>query len=212
MDILRELRSLGFSSTTYSETIVTFLHSPTSKVHSVPLGLRLARGRLWAQIYPGTLTRRILETIDFDRCCICVTMNPILFYKAVLYRDDLAYRTIEVEQGKFLCTEKCDAYVLSIIAERRTDGQFLTLAFEPIRLLYTRRKPRTANRAFFAILESLVYLTKMPHVDDSTRQRYLTTIQMLAETVKRCSKNRAIRRAILDIVERAQALAKPRQS
>ncbi len=210
--MLRELRSLGFSSTTYSETIVSFLHSPTNRVHTVPLGLRLARGRLWARIFPGTLTRKILETIDFDRCCICVTMNPILFYKAVLYRDNLAYRTIKVEQGKFLCVEKCDAYVLSITAERRVDSEYLYIAFEPIRLLYTRRKPRTANRAFFAILESLVYLTKMPYVDDSTRQRYLTTMQILAETVKRCSKSKAIRRAILDIIERAQALAKSRQS
>ncbi len=212
MDILRELRSLGFSPTTYSETIVSFLHSPTNKVHTVPLGLKLARGRLWARIYPGTLTRKILEDIDFDRCCICVTMNPILFYKAVLYRDNLEYRTIEIEQGEFLCIEKCDAYVLSIMAERRVDYRFLYIALEPVRILYTRRKPRTANRAFFAILESLVYLTKMPYVDDSTRQRYLATMQMLAETVKRCSKSRALRRAILDVIKRAQALAKSSQS
>jgi len=135
-------------------------------------------------------------------------MNPILFYKTVLYRDDLEYKVLEAEQRKFLCIEKCDAYVLSIIAERQVRQQFLYIAFEPIRLLYVRRKPRAANRAFFAILESLVYLTKMPYVDDSTKQCYLAMIQMFAETVKRCSKNKALRKAILDVVERAQTLAR----
>jgi len=206
MDVMRELRRLGFRTNTFSEAIVVFFHTRPNTVLTVPLGLKLVDEGLKARIYPSTKVRRVLESERFDKCCICITMNPLLFYKATLYREHLKYKVIRVDNEEYLCLRRCDAYVLCRVAKRYTSHQFLYLVFKPIKLAYSRRRPSVITRATLAVLEALICLTKMPYVDMATRKRYLNTMHMLMEIVKRCTGSRAIRTAMQDILQRAQKL------
>jgi len=209
--VMRELRRLGFRTNTIGEVIVVFFHTRLSTVLTVPLGLKLVDEGLKARIYPGTKTRKVLESENFDRCCICITANPLLFYKATLYREHLKYKVIKVNNEEYPCLRQCDAYVLCRVVKRYTSQQFLYLVFKPVKLVYSRRRPRVITRATLAVLEALIHLTKMPYIDVATRKHYLNTIQVLMEIVKRCTNSRAIRTAMQDILQRAQKLVIDKQ-
>ena len=206
MDVMRELRRLGFRANMFGEVIVVFFHTHSSSIFTVPLGLRLAAEGLKARIYPGTRTRKVLESESFDRCCICITTDPLLFYRATLYRERLRYKTIGSDGEEYLCLRQCDAYILCRVVKRYTSRRFLYLVLKPVKLVCSRHRPRVVNRATLAVLEALIYLTKMPYVDVATREHYLNMMQMLMEIVKRCTTSKAIRIAMQDILQRAQKL------
>ena len=50
MDVMRELRRLGFRTNTFGEVIVVFFHTRPSTVLTVPLGLKLVDEGLKARI------------------------------------------------------------------------------------------------------------------------------------------------------------------
>jgi len=206
MDVVRELRRLGFRANTFGEVIVVFFHTHSSSIFTVPLGLKLIAEGLKARVYPGTRTRKVLELESFDRCCICITTDPLLFYRATLYRERLRYKTIRANDGEYLCLRQCDAYILCRIVKRYTSRRFLYLVLKPIKLVYSRHRPRVVTRATLAVLEALIYLTKIPYVNAATREHYLSMMHMLMEIVKRCTTSKAIRIAMQDILQRAQKL------
>uniref|UniRef100_A0A7J3QER4 DUF447 family protein n=1 Tax=Ignisphaera aggregans TaxID=334771 RepID=A0A7J3QER4_9CREN len=65
-----------------------------------------------------------------------------------------------------------------------------------------KRYPKGFNRASAAIIEALIYYTKMPFVNEDEKKRALLKIEMCRETVYRSSENPMYRKIIDEIIKK----------
>ncbi|MDK6029204.1 DUF447 family protein [Ignisphaera sp. 4213-co] len=196
------LLELGFSENTYAETVALFLWN--SNKHVMALGLRFRNGFLYSRVFKGSKMYEVLrssEKAENIQCIVCISSNPVLFYNAVLNKSEVLKCFENLECFKSFC----DASIETVVANSIVSDEFVEVFLKPIKIGIYRRIPRVFTRASAAIIEALVWYTKMVFADESRRREYLNRILMLRDVVYRSSLNKVYREIIDDVVVHAQS-------
>jgi hypothetical protein len=189
------LRELGFTHDTWGETITAFYNANNELVTVMPLGLKLSSPnecRLLGRVFQGSkLYDYILRHgVTKLRCIVCVTLDPQVFYKAVLMKDEVVKLFATLSQ----CPTICDACITGL-------GMFSVKeeAIEvSIDVLGTTIKglPKVFTRAGAAIIEALVWLTKLSYVECDKLDEVMSWLNFLKIVVYRSSQNETYRKLI----------------
>lgn len=198
MNTISLLKRIGFSKTTFSETIITI--NCISEYYTTPIGFKIDKGELVARVYKNT---KLFEFLIRSDCkyCLCITSNPLLFYRSVLDRSSLKYRFIEEIGAE--CIDKCDMYVKLDRIRVIDRGNYVFINFKPINVIVINKYPRVFRRVDYAFIEALIYYTKLPFVDREIRLNLLERIKWCREVIYRSSKYRLYRELINNIVMKA---------
>ncbi len=205
MDVLEttlNIFDLGFSEDTFGEVVAFF--SWSNSKHVMPLGLKFRNGFLYGRIFKGSKMYTILsdaKNIGNINCMVCISSNPMLFYNAVFNKGEVLKCCENVDCVKNFC----DACIETVVANSIVSDEFVEVFLKPIKIGIYRRIPRVFTRASAAIIEALVWYTKMVFADESRRREYLNRILMLRDVVYRSSLNKVYREIIDDVVAHAQS-------
>uniref|UniRef100_A0A7C4BCA6 DUF447 family protein n=1 Tax=Ignisphaera aggregans TaxID=334771 RepID=A0A7C4BCA6_9CREN len=206
-----KLPYLGFSSDTWGEVVVVFF-SDNSVVGLMPLGLRLSEGctlagRLYrgSRLYDYIITTRVSEL----QCNVCITEEPQLFYLAIFEKD----RAAKVF-GKCACPKRfCDACLIGLCRFHYIEGEDVARLVVNVEKVYFRKKiPRVFVRASAALVEALVWLTKMPYMRCNESEEALKRIELLKEVVYRSTQRERYIKLIEAIYARARKLVNSSES
>lgn len=201
-----ELKKLGFNSQTYSEVIVTVKHG--GLVNSSPIGVLARRGTLYFKLYEGSRTYLIFSERPRD-CVLNITSNPKLFYYAIFAKEKLKYtpgsRTLSPR------IVGCEGYVECEVGNLDFRTDYLRVEVKPILLDFKTIHPKTFNRAEPALIEALVWLTKLRGVSDNLDYyKVLERIKYNVETIYKSSRRRDLRRLARSVLREAERIYEQR--
>ncbi len=199
------LRKMGFSSTTYSEVIITLTKG--GEKYSMPIGVKYLRKRFEGRIYRKTRIADIILSQP-EKISVCVTRDPIIFYRAVLEKEKLEY--IEVSHYEAPCIVGCDACIICNIESISETNEWLRIVLNPVHTVIYNVYPRPFHRVEYGIVEALVYYTKLPYVDRATAEKYYNYILVFRETVYRSTTDKKYRAIIDKIVAKAKEVLNKR--
>jgi len=187
------LRKIGFSSLNYSETLLTIRFNNVD--YTIPFGVLYRKGLLYGRIYHGSRMYDYLKS-NVSHATICVTSNPLLFYYAVFDKSRLKYTYRSVSGLDYPLINGCDAYIYCTVYKRIVRRDRVNVWFKPVEVEVEHRYPRVFNRGLYAIVEALVYYTKLEYVSNSDRLKYVKYIEQCRESVYRSCKSKRLRRVI----------------
>jgi len=203
------LKSLGFSSLTYSEVLLSIRLGEA--VNPAPMGVILGRGgepRL--RVYKGQRTYDLLIGGARD-CVLNVTHDPVLFYNAIFRKAEIPYSPARMVSSPRI--RGCHAYVECSIKEISACSGHVEVFLKPLLIDASNRPVRTYNRAGPAIIEALVCYSKILHfreVDREEAQALKERIRVFMDIVHHSTKSQVLRRMITDVLGKAEdALAEP---
>jgi len=196
-NIVRTLRRLGFSTSTYSEVILSIKHG--NIVNYAPMGVLLVKDALHLRVYMGSLTYKLIMEGAKD-CVLNITSDPILFYNSIL--DKSRVKTVGSIKVKSPRISGCQGYIECLISDVVKTPRYLRVLLNPIHIDYYKIIPTTYKRASSAIIEALVYYTKLPYLKGSSGD-LLSKIKLCVNTVFRSTKNPKYRGLARDILLRA---------
>ena len=201
VSIDRVLRKMGFSSTTYNETILTIKW--VDGIYTMPFGVLYTRGFLRGRVFRGSKVYEVFKQKP-RYASLCVTHNPLLFYKAVFEKERIRYRDCVVNGLSQPCIMGCDACVFTVVENLVFRSDRVWVELKPIDIRVFNKYPRVFHRVDHAIVEALVYYTKIPFVSRGEACKYYGYILACRETVYRSSKYTAYRRIIDSILEKTR--------
>ena len=176
--MLRGLLShLGFSPRTFSEVILVL--ETGRGAHVQPLGVKLKGSSLWARVFKSTRLHEHLR--PSLRGSLNITYDPRAFFEPVIHGRLLSLEIRESPLGPYLSS--CDAVVFVEIAEVKEERAFSSVFFKPLGLIIEREHPLAPNRAFPALVEALVHLTRIRH---HARACDVQPVEDLAKKVRAC--------------------------
>jgi len=199
------LRKMGFSSTTFSEVILIVKHMDS--YYTMPFGVLYRHGLLWGRVFQGSRVYEVLMQRPLH-ATLCITQNPLLFYRAVFEKERLRYRELVVDGVMLPCIKGCSACVFTEIASIVFRESRAHVWLKPVEVHVVDKHPRTLHRAEYAIIEALVHFTKIPFTDREEACRHYQHILLCRDTVYRSSRSRVYRRIINSILERAERTLK----
>ncbi|ADM27124.1 hypothetical protein Igag_0276 [Ignisphaera aggregans DSM 17230] len=199
IEVYRLLLSMGFSEDTFIESVV-LVRRNSDIINVLPLGLRYDyRGFLLAKIYRGSRTYDIISKGLANKFTICLTQKPETFFYAI-FRKDIIINTFNEAK----CPRKlCDACIDTEIKSIEQGEDYLRVELKPVNITISQGYPKGFTRASAAIIEALVYYTKLPFVSDDEKRKYVERIKIMREIVYRSSKKDMYREMIDNIVDRA---------
>jgi len=181
---------MSFRSDTYNEVLLTLRSGDL--VNSAPVGVLYRRGKLYARIYSGSKTYESIKS-GVNKCSVCITLDPFLFYYAVLEKDKLRY--VFDEYTDYPCIVDCDTCIYGELEVLEEKQYYLWIAIKPERIKFYRRLPRVYHRCDYALIEALIYYTKIPYVEH-LREKYIEKIMSCRETIYRSTRSKRYREAI----------------
>ncbi|MEM1646580.1 MAG: DUF447 family protein [Ignisphaera sp.] len=193
MDLEKKIRKMGFSGSTYLE-VIAILYRGTEIVNIVPLGFILKKGKLVARIFRGSRTYKLITEGNTDRGRICIAKDATLFYLAIFKKEE-ALKTFNK-----LCTAYIDFNIVKVELKRN----YANIYGEPVGVKIVDRVPKGFTRASAAVVEALVWLSKIPYVDKRRKAIYENYVKMCVEVIRRSSRSRRYRAIAQDIVKYLQ--------
>lgn len=191
------LSSLGFSSETYSEVIIT--SSFNGEVHVAPFGVKTFKNLLYFRTYhPSTTYRNIVKS---GECVLNITSNAETFYNAIFHPERLEFEpSFKVSTPRI---RGLDGYVECILVNVKDFNLYSVLYCKPVHVEYKCILPRTFNRAEPAIIEALIHYTRVkPYLEagkTSDVQELIKRIEMCKYIVEHSTTNRELLKIIEDI-------------
>ena len=151
LDILQQL---GFKSDTFSEVILIL--DLGGRTHIQPLGVKLREGFLWARVFkPGRLYGEVRPGLKGS---LNITHDPRAFFEPVMRRSP----GLEISWRKgYPFLSGSEAVVLVEITSVEEKGDLKELFLKPLEVDIRREMPLVFNRAFPALLEALICLTRI---------------------------------------------------
>ncbi|MCS7111510.1 MAG: DUF447 family protein [Ignisphaera sp.] len=201
-DVLRLVRRIGFSKTTYLEAIAVFTDGAGAVLNTVPLGFKLRDGYIVSRVFRGGRTFSIVVSGLARQGYICVTQNPKLFYLS-LYEKDRAIQLLNTRRRGL-----CDARVEFSIEFTENHSSSVVIYLKPTAVAISRRIPRGFTRASASIIEALVWLTKIPYARGGRRKRIIEHVEHSLESVSRSSRSSVYRSIARKIREKMLELTK----
>jgi len=183
------LKDLGFSSDTYGETIIAFLggEDGDSIMSLMPMGFKLNDNcELVGRIFKGSFIYNVIleKKISKIPCIVCITRSPQTFYSAIFNKKILIRRF----KGGRCPRSYCDACVDGELTMEGVGDDIINVSIRPLSIKINRRVPLVFDRASAAIIEALVWYTKIPYVPCNEVYEILSRLRFYRETVSRASK------------------------
>ncbi|MFP3281143.1 MAG: DUF447 family protein [Vulcanisaeta sp.] len=183
------LKDLGFSSDTYGETIIVFLggEDGDSIMSLMPMGFKLNDNcELVGRIFKGSFIYNVIleKKISKIPCIVCITRSPQTFYLAIFNKKILIRRF----KGVRCPRSYCDACVDGELTMEGVGDDIINVSIRPLSIKINRRVPLVFDRASAAIIEALVWYTKIPYVPCNEVYEILSRLRFYRETVSRASK------------------------
>jgi hypothetical protein len=183
------LKDLGFSSDTYGETIIAFLggEDGDSIMSLMPMGFKLNDNcELVGRIFKGSFIYNVIleKKISKIPCIVCITRSPQTFYLAIFNKKILIRRF----KGGRCPRSYCDACVDGELTMEGVGDDIINVSIRPLSIKINRRVPLVFDRASAAIIEALVWYTKIPYVPCNEVYEILSRLRFYRETVSRASK------------------------
>jgi len=198
---------MGFSEKTYSEVIVTLLLD--NFVNSAPIGVLLLDDMLFSRVFKGSRTYELLRK-GAKEGTICVTHDPRLFYYSIIRKEKLKY--IFIKGINTPCLSGCNGYVYFKVVKYNDLGDYLAVYMKPLSVYLRKSIPKTYNRASYAIIEALVYYSKIPYTTPKKICKYVEAIKHCVDIVYHSSRSRTYRAIARDILKRALSLVETRKA
>jgi len=195
----QKLSKLGFTEDTFTETVTFFLINDDKK-YVMALGIKRRNSYLYARIFRGSkIYSVIVDNKNLKLLCrVCISRDPLAFYYSIFRKNILLKCYNELR-----CIKRfCDAYIDAILDNLKIKDEAIEIFLKPIDIKILKRYPKGFNRASAAIIEALIYYTKMPFVNEDEKKRALLKIDMCRETVYRSSENPIYRKIIDEIIKR----------
>ncbi|ADI32460.1 DUF447 domain-containing protein [Staphylothermus hellenicus] len=152
----RVLHRLGFNSTTYAETILTI--SLNNEKNAAPVGFKLFRGLLKARIYANTKTYNMVNA-GAKEFVVNITRDPRLFFYAIFNKEAIRYVHSKTVSAPRIMG--CNAYIEGDLDHIIRRKGYIMIYIRPRLIDYKKLMPTTYNRAGPAIIEAIVYYTKI---------------------------------------------------
>jgi len=133
---------------------------------------------------------------NVSHATICVSSNPLHFYYAVFDKSRLKYTCRSVAGVDYPLINGCDAYIYCSLYKRIARSDRVIVWFKPVEVEIREKYPRVFNRGLYAIVEALVYYTKLEYASNSDRLKYVKYIEQCRESVYRSCKSRRLRSII----------------
>ena len=208
MTYLAELKRLGFSKGTTSEVLLSL--SLGSEVNVAPMGVRLGEGaELIIKVFAGCRTYDLIRRGARDYV-VNITSDPALFYYAIFSKS-----LLKLKPSRWVSAPRvagCDAYVEAERSGVSYGRGYLILRLRPIHVEYRRVLPKVYSRAAPAVIETLVYYTKLPYLKKSGKLReaeeLLKRMLACAEVVERCTRSRRLRSILRSVIAGAEGIIK----
>lgn len=183
------MKDLGFSSDTYGETIIAFLggEDGDSIMSLMPMGFKLNDNcELVGRIFKGSFIYNVIleKKISKIPCIVCITRSPQTFYLAIFNKKILIRRF----KGGRCPRSYCDACVDGELTMEGVGDDIINVSIRPLSIKINRRVPLVFDRASAAIIEALVWYTKIPYVPCNEVYEILSRLRFYRETVSRASK------------------------
>ena len=189
-----------FYRNAYNEVIVTTVLD--DGYYSMPLGIRLSDNSLIARVFKGSRLYDALSSRSTIDASICITLNPLLFYYAVIKKESLKYNVVD----DIPCIKDCDACIGGRLKVIETINDYIRALFEPHKISILNPYPRPYVRGSAALIEALVHYTKIPYIPQDAAERLFHFIEAALYAVERSTNDPTIRNAIREIYERAYKL------
>ncbi len=173
------LGEMGFTPTSWGETIL--VAETADKTLAMPLGVRQRGDILWGRLYKSSSLYPIMKQGLIDGVGLCVTQDPILFYKAVFERGNLKPSSI----NNTPCLEGCSACIASNIIPGKETREYIELILEPQYITLIETVPRVYHRGDAALIEALVHCTRLKYISQGEQRRLAEYIEALVYGVNR---------------------------
>ncbi len=150
---MTSLVDLGFSELTFSEVVLAL--EVDGRVHVQPLGVRLSGDLLWARVFRSTRLYGMLRT--GLKGSLNITYDPRAFLEPVLYGRLVSLTILRGLKGPYLPSSSASVFVevARVGGEREARSMWL----KPTGL-FVKGRPRAFNRAFPALIEALIHLSR----------------------------------------------------
>lgn len=210
MNTCRELRKLGFSRDTYGETITIFYGDGNEIINVMPMGFKLYMDTgscgLTGRVFKGSMIYDLIinKNLNEIKCSICITRDPRAFYYSIFNKMHIINA---IKRGSL---NYCDAYVNGAMIVNEVGNTSIKVIVKLHDVDIITKNPRVFDRASAAIIEALVWYTKIPYVSCNKVRQILNREKFYLETVRRASRKSIYRHMINDIYARAKELASTR--
>jgi len=171
------LSYLGFSPKTFSEVILVLRTEKGTYVQ--PLGVKIRGLSLWARVFKSTELHKHLR--KGLKGSLNITHDPRAFFEPVMYGRLLSLEIRNSHLGPYLASS--EAIVFIEIANITRERAFSSVFFRPCGIVIEREHPLVFNRAFSALIEALVHLTRIWYY---ARSCDIQLVEALAEKVRMC--------------------------
>ncbi len=198
--IVKVIKKLGFNKWVYGETIA-ISYKDYSIGSIMPLGVLFNGQLLYARIYKGSSMYTSVMDLGYSNISINICNDPILFYYAIFNKDVLMDKV--VYSNGFPHIRTCDAYIATKVSRIDRYRDYIMVYMVPVNAVIKRKQPRVYNRAAFAIIEALVYYTKLQYVSKDLASKYIEMIKFFTNIVYRSSSRRIHRKIIKDVLDRS---------
>lgn len=199
-DILRVIKKLGFSKNVYGETIsLSFKGSNIGSI--MPLGILFDNKLFYARIYKDTSMYVSIVDLNYNSISINVCSDPILFYYAIFDKRVLLDNIVFSNGDPYI--KQCNAYIIARVVEIQNYRDYIMVYMDPMNLVIIDNYPKVYNRASFAIIEALIYYTKLGYVDKDLADKYIEMIRFFVNIVYHSSSICIYRKIIKDILDRS---------
>ncbi len=197
------LIDLGFSVETYGETVIAFYNDNYVVINIMPMGFKLDSKTctLNGRIFNGSILYKLIteKNLTSIKCSICVTKNPQLFYLSIFDKRKILRR---FDKGR--CPRSyCDVCIHGMMHVDEVTSDYIKVFFRPLSIKYNSKSPKVFDRASAAVIEALVWYTKMPYVSCGELDNILIRLRMCLDTVLRASTNEKIKNIINDVYSKA---------
>ena len=195
------LRRLGFSSTGYSEVILSIRLG--GKTNAAPMGVTLRGNSLLLKVYRGSTTYKMLTGGARD-CVLNITCDPKFFYYALLEKDNLRYSASKAVMSPRIIG--CDGYVECVIGEILQRKGWIQVYLDPVLATARKKIARVYSRAGPALIEAMVYMTKLDAegLERKDAEEAFLRVRLSVETVYRTTRNRRYREMADRVLEEAE--------
>ena len=183
-----DLETIGMEKGLLYETVIT-TKNKNGVPNAAPIGVICKnKNEIVLNLFEGTHTiKNIKESSKF---VVNILKDPLVFFGCTT--GDLSFDYFKKHENNFYI-KNTDAFftasvtsVKEIVKEDDINRSKMSVIKASVdEIIIKKECIEPLNRAIFAIIESLVYLTRIKMVDQNTSQKYLERIQEMSRTVNR---------------------------
>ncbi len=185
---MQDLESLGMKKGLLYETVIT-TQNQNGVPNAAPIGVICKnKNEIMLNLFEGTHTIENIKTSS--KFVVNILKDPLVFVGCTT--GDLSSDYFKKHDDDFYIKNTDAFFTASVTSvkeiEKKDDiskSKMSIIKADVEEIIIKKDCVEPLNRAIFAIIESLVYLTRIKMVDDDTSKKYLERVQEMSRVVNR---------------------------